>query len=332
MEVVWLQVMLQNSARLLVPRYQRQISESCGESSPSENPWLPSSATSAQVQAHCGCNPRVPRVAALGMKPHEQQDIIAQVRDGDYDRFLAIQLAPAPARAGLYAVTAFHIELARIAEIVSEALIGHIRLAWWREALEEIEAGKPPRNHPVVLALAALHPAHPQIFPLLQKTIEARAADLDTSLIAHEPAWLEYCDSTAGALHMAWAQLMGINAAQRESIRTQARAYAMIGHIRAIPFMHHQGWLRFPHARMNAAEITSLEPSDRVSALGKAVVADALALLAEGERKEISKPLRALASLAALHARQLQRAGFNPYELKPNKLAAVWQVFRLYIT
>ena len=81
-------------------------------------------------------------------------DLVEQVRSGDYHRFLAIQLAPCAKRWALYAIVAFHIEIAIIAEIVSEPLIGHIRLAWWREALEEIEAGKLPRSHPVVLALA----------------------------------------------------------------------------------------------------------------------------------------------------------------------------------
>ncbi len=263
------------------------------------------------------------------MKPHEQQDIIEQVRAGDYERFLAIQLAPSSARAGLYAVTAFHIELARIAEIVSEPLIGHIRLAWWREGLEEIEAGKAPRNHPVVLALAALHATHPQIFPWLQKIVAARGADLDTSLIAHESAWLEYCDNTAGALHMAWALLLGVPEAQHEAIRNQARAYAFIGLVRAIPFMHSQGWLRFPHARMNSAEITTLAPSAGLATLSKGVFMDALPLLANGAGPTLPKPLRALAGLTALHARKLECVGFNPYALRPSKLAAVWVVLRL---
>jgi len=266
------------------------------------------------------------------MISHEQQDMITQVRAGDYDRFLAIQLAPPAARAGLYAITAFHGELARIAEMVSEPLMGHIRLAWWREALEEIEAHKPPRNHPVVLALAALHPTHPEIFPWLHKAIEARAADLDTLLIAHESQWLEYCDNTAGALHMAWARLLGVGEVHHETIRTHARAYAFVGLVRAIPFMHSQGWLRFAHARMNAAEITSLAPSEGVSALSKAAIVEALTMLGQGSPQKVAKPLRALNALAKHHAYQLRRVGFDPYRLRPSALGAVWQVAKLYIT
>lgn len=266
------------------------------------------------------------------MKMQQQPDIIAQVRQVDYDRFLAIQLAPPPARAGLYAVTAFHAELARIAQMVSEPMLGHIRLAWWREALEEIELGKTPRNHPVVLALAAYYSTCPQIFPWLSKVIDARAADLDTSLIAHEAQWLEYGDATAGALHMAWALLLGVDAAHHETIQAQARAYAMIGLVRAIPFMHSQGWLRFPHARMNAADMITLEPSDGVAALCKAVVADALVLLPNRQQVPLAKPLLALAALTSHHARQLAHVGYDPYRLQPHKLASVWQVLKVNIT
>lgn len=262
----------------------------------------------------------------------EQRTIVTLVREGDYDRFLAIQLAQPAARVGLYVVTAFHIELARIAETVSEPLIGHIRLAWWREALEEIETAKTPRNHPVVLALAALYPVHPEIFPWLHKAIEARASDLDTSLIAQESAWQNYCDSTAGALHMAWALLLDVDEACHEIIRTHARAYAFVGLLRAIPFMHHQGWLRFPHARMNAAAITGLEPNEGLQLFCKTLIADARALLMNAEPAPLPKPLRALTRLTSHYVRQIEDSRCNPYQLRPHKLAAVWQIIKIYIT
>jgi NADH dehydrogenase [ubiquinone] 1 alpha subcomplex assembly factor 6 len=266
------------------------------------------------------------------MQHNQLQTLITDVRAGDYDRFLAIQLAPPAARAGLYAITAFHIELARIAEIVSEPLIGHIRLTWWREALEEIEAAKTPRNHPVVLALATLHPTHPEIFMWLHRAIAARAADVDTSLIAQESAWVDYCDNTAGALHMAWALLLGVSEAHHETVRMQGRAYAFVGLARAIPYMHHQGWLRFAHARMNAAAITTLESSEGLKIFCKSLIANARAMMEDGEGKALPKALRALLHLTRLHIHEFESAQFDPYRLKPSKLAAVWQVTRLYIT
>ncbi|MFZ4541111.1 MAG: phytoene/squalene synthase family protein [Rickettsiales bacterium] len=248
-------------------------------------------------------------------------DLVQQVRAGDYDRFLAIQLARPAQRAALYTLTNFHNEIARIAETVSEPLIGHIRLAWWREGLEEIMAGKPPRNHPLMQALATLDA---RTYPHLRTMLEARAVDMDTSLIALETAWLDYCDNTAGALHSAWAIILNADAAHLETIRRQARGYAMVGLVRAIPFMMQQGWLRFPHARMNNIDLVTLEPSETLNRFCKTILDEALALLTKNP--SLPKPLRALTALAQLHARQLAREGHDPYRQQPQKLAAAWTV------
>ncbi|MES2984977.1 MAG: squalene/phytoene synthase family protein [Pseudomonadota bacterium] len=254
-------------------------------------------------------------------------DIVALVRTGDYDRFLCIQRAPSAQRWALYAVTALHSELARIAETVSEPLLGHIRLAWWREALEEIEAGAAPRNHPVVLALAAALQAYPALLPWLKQPIEARAADLDESLLAGDAAWLEYIDRTAGALHMAWAVVLDPAAAtaQADSILADARAYGKIGLLRAIPYMAQQGFLRFPHGRLNAHDLTTLAPGAPLQAFTKAMLAD-VSPRQPLPHSPALRPLRALARLRQLHARQLRKAAFNPFALRPGKLAAAWTV------
>jgi hypothetical protein len=78
------------------------------------------------------------------------------VRRVDPDRWLASRfIADTKARADVIALYAFNYELARVAGGVSNALMGEIRLTWWREAMEEIAAGKTPRKHPNVEAVAA---------------------------------------------------------------------------------------------------------------------------------------------------------------------------------
>ncbi len=75
-----------------------------------------------------------------------------EVRRLDHDRYLAALFAPAEARAALLALYAFNLELARVPELVTEPLLGEVRLSWWREARAEARAGTPGR-HPVALAL-----------------------------------------------------------------------------------------------------------------------------------------------------------------------------------
>jgi phytoene/squalene synthetase len=66
------------------------------------------------------------------------------VRRVDPDRWLAARfIGDAAARADVIALYGLNYELARVAGGVSNALMGEIRLTWWREAMEEVAAGKP---------------------------------------------------------------------------------------------------------------------------------------------------------------------------------------------
>lgn len=78
------------------------------------------------------------------------------VQTQDKDRFLASLFIPAPARESLMTLYALNIELEHVGHAVSEEMIGHIRYAWWQEAIDALYEGKPARNHPVLQALALL--------------------------------------------------------------------------------------------------------------------------------------------------------------------------------
>ena len=102
-----------------------------------------------------------------------------EVRRYDPERFLTVLFAPDRCRAPLVALYAFNLEVAKIREVVSEPLLGEIRLQWWREAIEEIFEGT-PRRHAVVEALAdAVHGASLPREPF-DRLIDARAMDLAT--------------------------------------------------------------------------------------------------------------------------------------------------------
>ncbi|MFN0023743.1 MAG: squalene/phytoene synthase family protein [Parvularculaceae bacterium] len=77
------------------------------------------------------------------------------IAQADEDLHLSLRYAAPADRPRLAALFAFQIELRRIPASVSEPALGEIRLQWHREALAEIVAGKLPRAHPVILALAA---------------------------------------------------------------------------------------------------------------------------------------------------------------------------------
>jgi len=147
------------------------------------------------------------------------------VRRVDPDRWLASRfVADLAARADVIALYAFNYELARVAGGVSNALMGEIRLTWWREAMEEIAAGTPPRRHPTVEAIAASG-----IDPLaLAAMAEARFADLDEAPPEDEGRALAYVDATAGALAVLAARRLDPSA-DPHAVKGAARAYGLAG-------------------------------------------------------------------------------------------------------
>jgi phytoene synthase len=147
------------------------------------------------------------------------------VRRADPDRWLASRfIADAKARADVIALYAFNHELARVAGSVREPLMGEIRLTWWCEAMEELAAGRPPRAHPVIEALAT------STFRVgdLEALPEGRFADLDREPFGDDEQLYEYLDATAGAV-MGLAVRRLDPSALPEQVRGAARAFGLAG-------------------------------------------------------------------------------------------------------
>ncbi|MDB5432733.1 MAG: hypothetical protein JWP35_3849 [Caulobacter sp.] len=163
--------------------------------------------------------------------PHADmtEELDDTVRQADPDRWLAARfIADETARAEVVALYALNNELARAAQVASNALLGEIRLTWWREAMEEVAAGKPHRRHPIVDVLA-----HSAFDPLeLAALADARLPDLDAEPFADEPALLDYVDATAGALMGLAARRLHADARDGQ-VRSAARAWALTGLWRA---------------------------------------------------------------------------------------------------
>lgn len=147
------------------------------------------------------------------------------VRRVDPDRWLASRfIGDLAARADVIALFGLNYELARVAGGVSNALMGEIRITWWREAMEEIAAGKPPRKHPNVEALAASR-FDPNALATLA---EARFTDLDEGPLKDEAAVLAYVDATAGALAVLAARRLDASA-DPHAVKGAARAFGLTG-------------------------------------------------------------------------------------------------------
>jgi len=101
-------------------------------------------------------------------------DLDSQVRRFDEDRWLASRFASPELRARLIAIYALNHEIARAGEVVSTPQLADIRLAWWRDAIDEIYAAKPARAHPALAAFAGVAPHVPDRW---SEILESRKRD-----------------------------------------------------------------------------------------------------------------------------------------------------------
>lgn len=81
------------------------------------------------------------------------QTLTDVLKSRDRERWLSVLWAPAPARAALVALHALDLEQQRVVAEAREPMLAEIRLAWWREQLEALSAGKAPPPQPILRAL-----------------------------------------------------------------------------------------------------------------------------------------------------------------------------------
>jgi len=75
------------------------------------------------------------------------------VKDGAPERFMVALFEQKHHQRVIFALLAFNLELAKTRDVVSEPMLGEIRLQWWQEAVEGIIEGN-VRKHPIVEELA----------------------------------------------------------------------------------------------------------------------------------------------------------------------------------
>ena len=129
------------------------------------------------------------------------------VARGDPDRFRATMAAPVDARRVLFPLYAFNIEVSRAPWVTAEPMIAEMRLQFWRDVVEELATGKPPRAHQVIAPLAAAIPA--DLVGLLDGLITARRWDIYSDPFEDRAQFDAYVDQTSGSLVTVAARALG---------------------------------------------------------------------------------------------------------------------------
>jgi len=183
-------------------------------------------------------------------------DLMATVRLMDRARFIAALFAPEPVRGALIGLYAFNLEIARIGSIVTQPMIGEIRLQWWREALEEIAGGGAPRGHEILLALAPGLRAGQIEVPALVRLIDARGHSLYQDPMPDMTALLDYASATGGDLAVQASRILGAGSEAADAARNVGSAWALMGLLRSLGHQAGEGRCYLPDDRLSAEGVT----------------------------------------------------------------------------
>ena len=236
-------------------------------------------------------------------------EVLERVSLADPDRMRAARLAEPDVRARLFALYAFHAELAKVPEAVSEPMLGAIRYQWWRDCLDEIYAGGPVRHHEVSTPLAGMVRESGVSRFLLERVIDGRARDLDPRPFPDIADAVDYADATSGALVAAALAVCGVDADGRAA----GRAWGLTGLARGYRYYTDTMLKTVPFAEITAAAQT---------AYGEA----------RGRVAPDAVPALAYVALVPGYLKRMGRKGYDPAQHVPDYPAAAKQLRMLGAT
>jgi phytoene/squalene synthetase len=221
-------------------------------------------------------------------------DLVAR---GDPDRWRTVMAAPPERRAGLLALYAFNLEIARAPYVASESMLAEIRLRWWTDAVAEIFAGAPPRRHEVVAPLADAVAGGDLPQELFDGMIAARLFDAGDAPFDDLDALRGYVDATSGNLMDLAARHLGASGAALPVVRRFARGAGIAALLRALP-------------ELAALGRSPLPPGADLAEIAR----EGLAKIAAARAERAAVPREAAAALLPgwLAAPRLRRAAADP--------------------
>lgn len=221
----------------------------------------------------------------------DQDTCLALLREGDRDRYLCALLTPKSHRGAITALYAFNMEIARIRDIVTEPMMGEVRLQWWNDVIAG-PSGAAAAGHPVAMALLKAIDDHALPRETLINMIEARQFDLYDDPMPDRNTFEGYAGETASALIQLCARVLDArgNAAPADAAGHAGAAQLIAGSLLLLPLHRSRGQLYVP------ADILKSAGLDRDG------------FLAGKETGSINQALTAFVALGQEHLRKAREA------------------------
>ena len=273
--------------------------------------------------------------------PLESDACLIALKQGDPDRYWACLFSPAHHRGALAALYAFNLEIARTRELVSEPMIGEIRLQWWREAINGERADE-AIAHPIAGSLvAAIARYRLPVQPLID-LIDARIFDLYDDPMGTMVELEAYCGETASALFRLASIILadGGDMGSADLAGHAGVAFGIAGLLTAFPWHAARGQLYLSREVLERHRVKSEDISARHET---AELIQALADMRLKAREHLRQAhdLLAGAPLAIRPAylplvvveprlRAMEKPGYRPFSspIEPNRIAMLFKFWR----
>ncbi len=255
-----------------------------------------------------------------GLSAQTRSEWLANLRETDIDRYLALLLMPDSVRDDLLVLFLFNAEIVAVRDRVREPLPGEIRLQWWRDVVsgnrtEEAEA------HPLASLMMELIERRNLPVEPLAAMCDARIFDVYDDPMPERSSYEGYAGETASSLLQMSAFLIDPAAASNTSTASghAGVAQAVAGHLMLLPISQARGQVFIP-ADLLAA--TGLDRESFLAGFHPDRSANAIRAFAGFGRDHLGKARAALAEVpravkpaylpVALVQSVLDRAGTRP--------------------
>jgi phytoene synthase len=241
------------------------------------------------------------------------QPVMDAVRNADRDRYVAALYAPEDKRPALFALYAFHAEIAAVRDRIHEPLPGEIRLQWWRDVLAAADGTG--EGHPVAAALLEAIREYRLPAETFQNYLDARVFDLYDDPMPSRVDLEGYCGETASAIiQMASLVLDAREAPRHAEAAGHAGCAQAIGHLlKLLPLHRARGQCYIPRDLLAAAGTT---PEEFLSGENEAASVRAVAAMIALAKDHMAKFARHASAVPPM-----LRPAFLPLAVVPERLA-----------
>ncbi|SVD11733.1 uncharacterized protein METZ01_LOCUS364587, partial [marine metagenome] len=240
----------------------------------------------------------------------------------DRDRYLCSLFAGSRGRHALWALYALNLELARAREVVTQPMLGEVRLRWWHDTLECLFQGQ-STGHPVVQALAQSWPSVGKVQNILLSLVDSRILELNGRVPKTLGELEGYLERTSSSLMRLSLSALGVD---DESARAAGGriglAWGLVGLIRSLPFSSGPAQLSVPSSIFSELGCSLQDkkggPSRNLNSAVRVLAERATFHVCMSRELVLKAPstARAVLSLGALtrlYLNRITRANYDPY-------------------